>query len=93
MTHDATPFTLEYDTRALRNLKRAPADVRAALVAVLEGIAADPFGTHPQATAMKGLRNAYRVRRGDWRAVYVVDRRHRTVRVTAAGPRGKIYER
>jgi mRNA interferase RelE/StbE len=39
----------------------------------LEGIASAPDAAHPGVTALSGEPGAYRVRQGDWRAVFRVE--------------------
>ncbi|QJE74090.1 type II toxin-antitoxin system RelE/ParE family toxin [Aerophototrophica crusticola] len=75
---------------ARRLLEMPPAQARA-LRAKLEAIAADPFGPHPHVTALQGEKDTFRVRQGDWRAVYVVERAADTVRVRIIDVRGQVY--
>jgi len=51
-----------------------PSKAAAALVERLKRIAADPFGHHPDAKRLVGVRDGFRVRHGDWRAIYRIDR-------------------
>jgi mRNA-degrading endonuclease RelE of RelBE toxin-antitoxin system len=40
---------------------------------------------------MEGSKDSFRVRHGDWRAVYVVDRAADVVRVERIGHRSEVY--
>lgn len=56
----------------------------------LEIVARDPYA----AKGVKKLsgRNEYRLRVGDWRALYLLDGKRLLVLVTNIGPRGGIYK-
>jgi hypothetical protein len=46
----------------------------AALIARLEAIAEQPFAKHANVERIKGETEAFRLRQGDWRAKYRIDR-------------------
>ena len=58
--------------------------MRAALIDRLEAIAEQPF-------AIKGEPDAFRLRQGDWRALYRLDRKAGEMRVFAVESRGSVY--
>ncbi len=74
--------------KALRRMPKADAE---ALLGRLKRIAADPFGSHPAVKPVYGEPAAYRVRHGDWRALYRVDRKHQTVTVYLIDHRKNVY--
>jgi mRNA-degrading endonuclease RelE of RelBE toxin-antitoxin system len=55
----------------------------------LERIAADPWARHPAAKPPVGTAGSYRVRQGDWRAVYSVE--NGNVIVERVGNRKEVY--
>jgi mRNA interferase RelE/StbE len=57
---------------AQKQLAGLPKVDRDRLVERLEGIGADPYGNHPDAKRLKGT-PGFRVRHGDWRAIYRID--------------------
>ncbi|MFV3078097.1 type II toxin-antitoxin system RelE family toxin [Niveispirillum fermenti] len=78
---------------AQKGLNKMPATARAALVAKLTAIAAAPFASHPfDVKAMKGEKDMFRIRQGDWRAVYVVLRIEDTIHVRIIDIRGEVYK-
>lgn len=84
---------LEFDKPALKGLRKMPAKDRMSLLAKLDAIAAGPFVKHPfDVKAMKGMKDVFRVRQGDWRAVYEVIRVGDTVLVLIIDIRGEVYE-
>jgi mRNA interferase RelE/StbE len=75
--------------RAVKALNRLPKPDALALQAKLEAVAADPIGQHGFA---KGFgENIYRVRHGDYRAVYTIDRAGDELIVISIGNRKEIY--
>ena len=57
----------------------------------LERIAADPFAHHGGVKPLRGEANAFRLRQGDWRALYRVDRERQEVRVYVIETRERAY--
>jgi mRNA interferase RelE/StbE len=55
----------------------------------LERIARDPHASHPDVEPLAGGRG-YRVRHGDWRAIYELN--GGDVEVIKVGPRGSVYQ-
>ena len=69
-----------------------PARERGQMLERLEAIAAAPAGRHPGVTAMQGAPpGRFRVRQGDWRAVFRVE--GGDVVVIRVGHRSEVYER
>ena len=65
--------------------------MRAALIEPLEAIAEQPFAAHRNVERIKGARDAFRLRQGDWRAKYRIDREAGEMRVLVVEPRGRAY--
>jgi mRNA interferase RelE/StbE len=84
------PYELVISREALRVLRSLPRNRRETVVAKIEEIAADPRGSHPQATSLKGS-DAFRLRIGDWRVLYEIDHRNRRMIVTAIAHRREAY--
>lgn len=76
---------------AAKTLSRIQPKLALALIAELERIATDPFGPHPNAKRLSGG-DEYRMRHGDWRAVYRIDREAQQVIVEAIDTRGGVYK-
>jgi mRNA interferase RelE/StbE len=77
---------------ALKTLRAVQPKLAMALMGTLQGIAADPFGPHPNARRMKGGEDEFRLRHGDWRVLYRLDRAADTMIVTAIDTRGGVYK-
>jgi mRNA interferase RelE/StbE len=76
---------------AQRGLGRMSPEMRMALVERLEAIAGQPFASHRNVERIKGERDAFRLRQGDWRAKYRIDCEAGEMRVLVVGPRGTVY--
>lgn len=82
-------LTIEKDT--LKRLASMLAGHAATMRQRLVAIAADPFAAHANVKPLAGMKDAFRLRVGEWRAVYVVDRTAQLVRVRKIDARGEIY--
>ena len=83
---------LVFEKAASKVLARIQPKLAASMIRKLEAIAADPSANHTNVKPLAGRRNAYRLRRGDWRIVYFVDRATRQMHVLAIETRGDIYK-
>ena len=77
--------------RATRPWQDQPEDARGALIERLEAIAEQPFAKHRNVERIKGERDAFRLRQGDWRAKYRIDRNAGVMRVLVVESRGRVY--
>jgi mRNA interferase RelE/StbE len=74
--------------KALRNMQRAKAED---VLAALDRIADRPFARNNNIKPLRGVTNGYRVRVGDWRVSYRIDRDADVVEVFEIAPRGGAY--
>jgi mRNA interferase RelE/StbE len=86
MTSLPAPWRKEIKPDAIKAIKRAPASLRARLVAAIEAL---PDG---EVKKLQGGEE-YRARVGDWRIRFAVDRGQRVITVLAVTPRGSAYKR
>jgi mRNA-degrading endonuclease RelE of RelBE toxin-antitoxin system len=63
---------LTFRPRAVKELASVPKEVRDALMERLKTIARNPRAQHPGVKRLTGREREYRVRQGDWRAVYAI---------------------
>lgn len=77
--------------RAMKGLDRMSARAANAMMDKLELIAADPFARHANVQPMKGWKDAFRLRQGDWRAVYQLDRAVNEMTVVIVEVRDSAY--
>jgi mRNA interferase RelE/StbE len=84
-------FRIEYSRDALKTLLRMPVNTARLIRTKIEQLAADPFAPNNNVKRLKGM-DAFRLRVGDWRVVYEIDRRAIAIFVIRIGPRGSVYE-
>ena len=84
-------YKVAYTNEAFTRLKHQPAKRRARVRKIMASIATDPFAHHPNVERIKGRKDAFRYRLGDWRILYRLDRETRTVIVVDVWPRGRAY--
>ena len=82
---------LEFTRASTKTLRKLQPKVRAAMIGRLKAIATDPFAKHANVDAFVGENDAFRLRQGDWRALYKVDREAGVMRVLRIEPRGEVY--
>jgi len=76
--------------RALKALAGLPRKDALSLVAKLKAVAAEPFGAHSAAKRLTS-QDGYRLRHGDWRALYRIDRADNVVVVDDIAHRREAY--
>jgi mRNA interferase RelE/StbE len=84
-------YRIEFTQAAAKALASAPSDIRRRLRAKLETLARDPYAPNNNVKALKG-EDAYRLRVGDWRAVYTLDGGILLLTVVRVARRDKVYE-
>jgi mRNA interferase RelE/StbE len=85
------PWSIEIERSAERDIARLDRQVRNRVFAAIETLAIDP----DHATGVRKLvgRPELRLRIGDWRAIFEIDRNRRTVIIQRVRPRGRAYDR
>jgi mRNA interferase RelE/StbE len=83
---------LVFERDAVRGLADMPPGHRRRLMERLNAIAQDPFARNPNVKPLKGRIAMFRVRQGNWRAIYRLERATQTMVVETIGPRGGIYD-
>lgn len=82
---------LVIEKAAAKRLAKVQPALRAAILARLSEIAAAPFAEHANVKALKGEKDLFRLRHGDWRVVYRVVRVADEIRVLVLETRGDVY--
>jgi mRNA interferase RelE/StbE len=76
---------------ALDDPQAIPRRIATAVLRRVDDIALDPFATRPNVERLKAMKNAFRLRLGDWRVVYTVDPTARVLLVAAVKHRKEVY--
>ena len=83
-------YTVTIKRSAQRDIAQLHPRVRVAVDQRIASLADDP--RPPGAAPLKGKwRGSWRLRSGEFRIIYAIDDRARTVTVAEVGPRGSIY--
>lgn len=83
-------YTVEVKPPARKELEALPDNVLARVVAKLEALAEAPRPAGCK--KLKGYKDHWRVRVGDWRVVYIIDDAAKVVSVTRIAHRREVYE-
>jgi mRNA interferase RelE/StbE len=85
-----TPWRVEVEQRAKKDLSRLDVPVRQRVVKSIRALAEDP-----RSGALRKLsgRPGSRLRVGDWRVLVMLDEKARAIRVERVLPRGRAYDR
>ncbi len=75
---------------ARRRLRGMPNNVERTIIGKIDGLAADPLAPNSNVTALKATAG-FRLRVGDWRVLYTLDTKAKTMTIAAIVPRGEAY--
>ncbi len=71
-------------------MQKMPHEMASLVREKLQDIARDPFAYHPNVTRLQN-RDGYRLRAGDWRVIYDVQKEEVVILVLKIAPRGEVY--
>ena len=83
------PYKVEFRPAAARAVRKLAEDVRARIVKAIDLLAEDP--RHPGVRRLRGGRNEYRIRVGEYRVLYEIDDLVLIVLVVEVGHRRDVY--
>jgi mRNA interferase RelE/StbE len=83
-------YAIDVKPSARRELDNLTDSLIARLVPKIEGLAANP--RPPGCRKLRGYKDLWRIRVGDYRIVYIVDDDSKTVSVTRVAHRKDVYE-
>jgi mRNA interferase RelE/StbE len=83
-------YAVELKPSARKELESLPDSVLARIVHKIESLAHDPRPAGCK--KLKGYRDQWRIRIGDWRVVYIVDDAAKLVSVTRIAHRREVYD-
>lgn len=83
-------FEIFYTKQALKAFREMPRETSILVRQKLEQIAEAPFAPHPNVTRLQG-REGYRLRQGDWRVIYEIQKERIVILVLEIGLRKEVY--
>ncbi|OOG22756.1 addiction module toxin RelE [Thioalkalivibrio denitrificans] len=84
-------YRIEYKRPARKALQRMPSDAAARFLRAFEALAEDPERRDLDITPMQG-RPGFRLRIGQWRALYTLEHERLVILVVQVGARGDVYK-
>ena len=82
-------YTVQFVRSARKDLERLPDSALQRIFARIEDLGATP--RPPGCRKLRGARDLWRIRIGDYRVIYQLDDRRRVVEIRAVGDRKDIY--
>jgi len=85
------PFTVEYESRAVKELAKLDKPVARRLITAIDALSADPrpSGVRP----LVGYPNLWRIRVGEYRVVYTIEDTELVVLALRVAHRSTVYRR
>ena len=84
-------YSVEVKPSARKELEALPDNVLTRVVRMIESLGHAPRPTGSK--KLKGYRDQWRVRVGDWRVVYIIDDAAKLISVTRIAHRREVYKR
>ena len=85
-----TSYSVEVKPPARKELEALPDDVLSRVVRKVESLGQTPRPAGCK--KLKGYKDQWRVRVGDWRVVYIIDDKAKLISVTRIAHRREVYE-
>jgi mRNA interferase RelE/StbE len=83
-------YNVVFTRQAAKTLLKIHTDIAKSIRINIEQIAENPFASHPNVTKLQN-REGYRLRIGDWRVIYEIQKDKVLVLVLKIGLRGEVY--
>ena len=83
-------YQVFFTKQAVKILQKMPRDIAQSIHQKLDQIAADPFAPHSGVTKLQN-REGYRLRIGDWRVIYDIQKEKVVIIVVKIASRGEVY--
>jgi len=83
---------ITYEKQAIKTLAKMPAKIAKQIVTKINDFAKNKAKSNMNIKAMKGVENGYRLRQGNWRAIFIIEIKKDKLRVIAIKPRGGAYK-
>jgi len=84
-------YKITFTAQAAKALLKMPRNTALLIREKLNQVAANPFASIHNAKKLQG-RAGYRLRVGDWRVIYEINKEEITVIVLKIAPRGEVYK-
>lgn len=85
-------YSVKFTKRALKELNQLPKDARNSVIESLELLQVNPYAEILQVKKLRGQRNLYRIRIGNYRVIYEIYGGMLVIIVVRIGHRKDVYE-
>jgi len=79
--------------KAERDLRDLPRSELSSIVEVINSLKSSYYPEYHDVKKLKGLENNYRIRKGNWRILYIVDFDSKTIFINRILPRKSAYKK
>lgn len=83
-------YTIIFTKQAAKALQKMPRETARLIREKISQVADNPFAPHPNATKLQN-REGYRLRVGDWRVIYDIQKDKVVILVLKIDSRGEVY--
>jgi mRNA interferase RelE/StbE len=84
-------YKITYTTQAAKTLLKMPRNIAQLIREKIEQVAVDPFASISNSKKLQG-RSGYRLRVGDWRMIYEINKDQVVIIVMKIALRGEVYK-
>jgi mRNA interferase RelE/StbE len=84
-------YRITFSLQAQREIRKLPLHIVSIIRQKLDIIAANPFASHPNVKKLQG-QPGYRLRVGDWRVIYLIEKDAVVILVIKVGHRSEVYK-
>jgi mRNA interferase RelE/StbE len=84
-------YKITYTTQAAKALLKMPRNIAQLIREKMEQVAVDSFASIANSKKLQG-RSGYRLRVGDWRVIYEINKDQVVIIVMKIAPRGEVYK-
>ena len=84
-------YRVYYSKESVKYLSRLTPSSIKRLFSRIEKLAKNPFADDNNIAKLTGTKSSYRIRIGDTRVIYYIDREKRVIYITKIAPRGSVY--
>jgi mRNA interferase RelE/StbE len=84
-------YKITYTTQAVKALLKMPRNIALLIREKMQQVADNPFASNANAKKLQG-RPGYRLRVGDWRVIYEINKDQVVIIVMKIAPRDEVYK-
>ena len=84
-------YSITYSKQVHKTLTKISTSLARRITARMEQIALDPFANDKNISSMQGMKDYYRLRSGNWRVIYKVEKLILRIAVVKIARRGEAY--